>query len=42
MKTNIEKMSVFRLSIMFMKTRDLPDSLHDVDENKRERRLAQG
>jgi hypothetical protein len=39
LKTNIEKMSVFRLSIMLMKTQELRHSLHDVDENKGERYL---
>jgi hypothetical protein len=36
MKTNIEKMSVFRLSIMLMKTNKLNHSFHYVDENKGE------
>jgi hypothetical protein len=40
MKTNVEKMSVFRLSMMLMKTNDLHPSFHDVDENKGERRLT--
>ena len=40
MKTNVEKMSVFRLSMMLMKTNDLRHSLHYVDENKGESRLA--
>jgi hypothetical protein len=40
LKTNVEKMSVFRLSMMLMKTRELNRSLHDVDENKGERRLT--
>ena len=35
LKTNIEKMSTFRLSIMLMKTRELDHSLHHVDEKKR-------
>jgi hypothetical protein len=34
LKTNIEKMSVFRLSMMLMKTRELNRSLHYVDEKK--------
>ena len=34
MKTHIEKMSVFRLSMIFMKTNELNHSLHDVDEKK--------
>jgi hypothetical protein len=34
LKTHIEKMSVFRLSTMLMKTRELNRFLHDVDENK--------
>jgi len=34
LKTNVEKMSVFRLSIMLMKTHELSRSLHDVDEKK--------
>jgi hypothetical protein len=38
MKTNIEKMSVFRLSTMLMKKNELKRSLHDVDENKGESR----
>jgi len=32
LKTHIEKMSAFRLSIMLMKTRELNRSLHYVDE----------
>ncbi len=36
MKTNVEKMSVFWPSIMFMKTNDLCHSFHYVDENKGE------
>ena len=32
LKTNIEKMSAFRLSTMLMKTNELNPSLHDVDE----------
>ena len=34
LKTNTEKMSVFRLSIMLKKTNELDDSLHYVDEKK--------
>jgi hypothetical protein len=34
LKTNGEKMSVFRLSTMLMKTRELSLYLHDVDETK--------
>ena len=34
LKTNVEKMSVFRLSMMLMKTNELNRSLHDVDEKK--------
>jgi hypothetical protein len=34
LKTNVEKMSVFRLSTMLMKTNELNKPLHDVDENK--------
>jgi hypothetical protein len=34
LKTNIEKMSVFRLSTMFMKTNELYHSLQDIDETK--------
>ena len=34
LKTHIEKMSAFRLSMMFMKTNELNRSLHDVDEKK--------
>jgi hypothetical protein len=40
LKTNVEKMSVFRLSMMLMKTRELKHSLHDVDEKKGIRRLT--
>ncbi len=36
LKTNVEKMSVFRLSMMLMKTNELNRSLHDVDEKKGE------
>jgi hypothetical protein len=42
MKTSGEKMSVFRFSMMFMKTNELHASFHDVDENKGERRLTRG
>ena len=38
MKTNGEKMSVLGLSTMLMITNDFHHSLHDVDENKGERR----
>jgi len=38
LKTHIEKMPVFRLSIMFMKTNELNRSLHYVDEKKGEER----
>ena len=34
LKTHVEKMSAFRLSIIFMKTNELEASLQDVDENK--------
>ena len=34
LKTNGEKMSVFRLSMIFMKTNELNPSLQDVDEKK--------
>jgi hypothetical protein len=34
LKTNVEKMSAFRLSTMLMKTNELSQSLHDVYENK--------
>jgi hypothetical protein len=34
LKTNIEKMSAFRLSKIFMKTSELDDSFQDVDEKK--------
>jgi hypothetical protein len=34
LKTHVEKMSAFRLSMMLMKTRELNRSLHYVDENK--------
>jgi hypothetical protein len=36
MKTHVEKMSFFGLSIMLMKTNDLPHSFHYIDENKGE------
>jgi hypothetical protein len=32
LKTDVENMSVFRLSTMLMKTNELNQSLHDVDE----------
>jgi len=35
LKTSVEKMSAFRLSMMFMKTNELNRSLHYVDEKKR-------
>jgi hypothetical protein len=41
-KTNVEKMSAFHLSTIFMKTKDLHPYLHDVDENKRDGRWTQG
>ncbi len=41
MKTNVEKISVFRLSRMLMKTNGLRHSLHDVEENKGESRWTQ-
>ena len=34
LKTHIEKMSTFRLSMIFMKTNELSPSLQDVDEKK--------
>jgi hypothetical protein len=34
LKTHVEKMSTFRLSMIFMKTNELEASFHDVDENK--------
>jgi hypothetical protein len=34
LKTNVEKMSLFRLAIMLMKTNQLNHSLHYVDEKK--------
>ena len=34
LRTNIEKMSVFRRSTMLLKTNMLDTSLHDVDEIK--------
>jgi hypothetical protein len=34
MKTNGEKMSAFRLSMIFMKTNELNASFQDVDEKK--------
>jgi hypothetical protein len=42
LKTHVEKMSTFRLSTMLRKTKALPFSLHDVDENKGERRWMRG
>jgi hypothetical protein len=32
LKTHVEKMSIFRLSMMLMKTNELNHSLHYVDE----------
>jgi hypothetical protein len=40
LKTNGEKMSVFSLSTISMKTNELSPSLHDVDEKKGETRWA--
>jgi hypothetical protein len=34
LKTNVEKMPVFRLSTMLMKPKELKHSLHDVVEKK--------
>ncbi|MGA3328948.1 MAG: hypothetical protein ABSF45_31240, partial [Terriglobia bacterium] len=34
LKTYVEKMSLFRLSTIFMKTNELSQSFHDVDEKK--------
>jgi len=34
LKTNVEKMSTFRLSMMLMKIKELCSPFHDVDENK--------
>jgi hypothetical protein len=34
LKTHIEKMPVFRLSTIFVKTDQLEHSLHDIDEKK--------
>ena len=34
LKTHVEKMSIFRLSTILMKTNELGMSFHDVDENK--------
>jgi hypothetical protein len=34
LKTHIEKMPVFRLSMIFMKTNELNHSFHDITENK--------
>jgi hypothetical protein len=34
LKTHVEKMPAFRLSMIFMKTNDLNQSFQDVDENK--------
>jgi hypothetical protein len=36
LKTHIEKMSIFPLSTIFMKTNELQFKLHDINENKRE------
>jgi hypothetical protein len=36
LKKNVEKMSAFRLSTMLMKTNELNQPLHDVDEKKGE------
>jgi len=38
LKTHLEKMSAFCLSMMLMKTNELLFSLHDVDEKEGERR----
>ncbi len=40
LKTHIEKMSDFRLSMIFMKKNELGHALHDVDENKGESSLC--
>jgi hypothetical protein len=37
-KTNVEKMSAFRLSRIFMKTNELNHAFQDVDEKKGESR----
>jgi hypothetical protein len=42
LKTHVEKMSAFRLSMMLMKTNELNQSLHDVDEKKGESLLTRG
>jgi hypothetical protein len=42
MKASVEKMSVFRLSTILMKTNKLYPSFHDVDENKGESRCTRG
>jgi hypothetical protein len=42
LKTHIEKMSAFRLSMIYMKTNELNHSLQDVDEKKGVRRWARG
>jgi hypothetical protein len=34
LKTHVEKISIFRLSMMLMKTRELNRSLHYIDEKK--------
>ena len=34
LKTNVEKMSIFRLSTILVRTNELNHFLHDVDENK--------
>jgi hypothetical protein len=34
LKTHVEKMSAFRLAMIFMKTNELNHSCHHIDENK--------
>jgi hypothetical protein len=41
-RISAEKMSAFCLSMMLMKTNGLHPSLHDIDENKGERRWTRG
>jgi hypothetical protein len=42
LKTHVEKMSTFRLSTIFMKTKELNLSLHDVHEKKGVRGWTRG
>jgi hypothetical protein len=42
LKTNIEKMSAFRLSMISMKTNELSHAFQDVDEKKGDCRCERG